>query len=76
MSRPSKKGERSGGVARQWNGCLGKTESSQVDVFAALVRERACALVDREWFVPEHWFADQERCREPACGNAGIPDQG
>jgi SRSO17 transposase len=65
----AKKGEHSVGVARQWNGRLGKTENSQVGVFAALVRDRACALVDGELFVPEHWFADPERCLA-----AGIPD--
>ena len=65
----AKKGEKSVGVARQWNGRLGKTENSQVGVFAALVRDRACALVDGELFVPEHWFDDPERCRE-----AGIPE--
>jgi SRSO17 transposase len=48
-----KKGEKSAGVARQWNGRLGKTENSQVGVFAAVVRDRACALVDGELFVPE-----------------------
>lgn len=65
----AKKGEKSVGVARQWNGRLGKTENSQVGVFAALVRDRACALVDGELFVPEHWFDDPKRCRE-----AGMPE--
>jgi len=65
----AKKGDKSVGVARQWNGRLGKTDNSQVGVFAALVRDRACTLVDGELFVPEHWFDDQERCRE-----AGIPE--
>jgi SRSO17 transposase len=32
----AKKGEKSVGVARQWNGQLGKVENSQVAVFAAL----------------------------------------
>ena len=48
----AKKGEKSVGVARQWNGRLGKTENSQVGVFAALVRDRACALVDGELSCP------------------------
>lgn len=65
----AKKGDKSVGVARQWNGRLGKTENSQVGVFASLVRDRACALVDGELFVPEHWFADPKRCRE-----AGMPE--
>ncbi len=33
----AKKGEMSAGVARQWNGRLGKTDNSQVGVFAAVV---------------------------------------
>lgn len=33
------------------------------------MRDRACALVDGELFVPEHWFDDPARCRE-----AGIPE--
>jgi SRSO17 transposase len=57
------------GVAPQWNGRLCKTENSQVGVFAALMRDRACALVDGELFVPEHWFDDPQRCQE-----AGIPE--
>jgi SRSO17 transposase len=65
----AKKGDKSVGVARQWNGRLGKTENSQVGVLAALVRDRACALVDGELFVPEHWLADPERGRE-----AGMPE--
>lgn len=65
----AKKGNKSVGVARQWNGRLGKTENSQVGVFAALVRDRACALVDGELFVSEHWFDDPVRCQE-----AGIPE--
>jgi len=65
----AKKGEKSVGVARQWNGRLGKTENSQVGVFAALVRDRACALVDGELFVPKHWFDDPQRCQE-----AGMPE--
>ncbi|MBY0576965.1 MAG: transposase [Gallionellaceae bacterium] len=34
----AKKGEHSAGVARQWNGRLGKTDNSQVGVFAAITR--------------------------------------
>ena len=65
-----KKGEKSAGVARQWNGRLGKTENSQVGVFAAVVRDRACALVDGELFVPERWFDDPARCLA-----AGMPEE-
>jgi SRSO17 transposase len=46
-------GERSAGVARQWNGHLGKTDNRQVDVFAAVVRNRVAALVESELYIPE-----------------------
>jgi len=65
----AKKGDMSAGVARQWNGRLGKTDNSQVGVFAAVVRDRIAALVEGELYIPEEWFADPARCRE-----AGIPE--
>jgi SRSO17 transposase len=64
----AKKGEMSAGVARQWNGRLGKTDNSQVGVIAAVVRDRIAALVEGELYVPEEWFADPARCQD-----AGIP---
>jgi len=64
----AKKGDMSAGVARQWNGRLGKTDNSQVGVFAAVVRDRIAAVVEGELYVPETWFAEPERCLE-----AGIP---
>ena len=66
----AKKGDKSAGVARQWNGRLGKTDNSQVGVFAAVTRDGVSALVDGELYVPEDWFADPGRCRE-----AGIPEE-
>ena len=65
----AKKGEKSAGVARQWNGRLGKTDNSQVGVFAAMVRDGVAALVDGELYIPEEWFDDPSRCLE-----AGIPE--
>lgn len=65
----AKKGDMSAGVARQWNGRLGKTDNSQVGVFAAMARDGVSALVDGELYIPEGWFADPARCRE-----AGIPE--
>jgi SRSO17 transposase len=50
-------------------GAWARPENSQVGVLAALVRDRACALVDGELFVPEHWLADPERGQE-----AGRPE--
>ena len=60
----AKKGDLSAGVGRQWNGRLGKTDNSQVGVFAAVVRDRVAALVDGELYVPEEWFADAARSRQ------------
>ena len=65
----AKKGDRSAGVARQWNGRLGKTDNSQVGVFAAVARDGVSALVEGELYVPQDWFADPARCRD-----AGIPE--
>lgn len=65
----AKKGDMSAGVARQWNGRLGKTDNSQVGVFAAVVRDGVAALVEGELYVPEEWFAEPKRCRD-----AGIPE--
>lgn len=65
----AKKGDMSAGVARQWNGRLGKTDNSQIGVFAAVVRDRVAALVEGELYVPDDWFADATRCQD-----AGIPD--
>jgi SRSO17 transposase len=65
----AKKGDMSAGVARQWNGRLGKTDNSQVGVFAAVARDGVAALVEGELYIPEAWFADPERC-----GEAGIPE--
>ena len=65
----AKKGEMSAGVARQWNGRLGKTDNSQVGVFAAVVRDRGAARVESELYIPEAWFADATRCQA-----AGIPE--
>lgn len=66
----AKKGECSAGVARQWNGRLGKVDNSQVGVFAALAHGETACLIDAELFLPEHWAKDTARCAE-----AGIPEE-
>ena len=65
----AKKGDKSAGVARQWNGRLGKTDNSQVGVFTAVTRDQVAAVVDGELYVPAEWFADPARCQD-----AGIPE--
>lgn len=65
----SKKGSKSVGVARQWNGRLGKIDNCQVGVFTALARRDRVTLIDTRLFLPEEWTNDQERCRR-----AGVPE--
>jgi SRSO17 transposase len=65
----AKKGEKSVGVARQWNGRLGKVDNCQVGVFAALSDGQRASLVDMRLFLPEGWTTDAKRCQE-----AKIPE--
>lgn len=66
----AKKGEKSVGVARQWNGRLGKVDNSQVAVFACLGQGPYATLIDTRLYLPKEWVLDPERCRE-----AGVPEQ-
>ncbi|WP_223760709.1 IS701 family transposase [Myxococcus sp. RHSTA-1-4] len=63
-----KKGEKSAGVARQYTGTTGQVENCQIGVFLAYVAERGHTLLDRELYVPEHWFTQPQRCREAGLG--------
>jgi SRSO17 transposase len=60
----AKKGNKSAGVARQWNGRLGKVDNCQVGVFAALSDGQRAALVDLRLFLPESWTSDPQRCAQ------------
>ena len=62
----AKKGERSAGVSRQWNGRLGKVDNCQVGVFAALCRGEMASLVDARLYLPQAWADDPERCERAA----------
>ena len=57
-----KKGKKSVGVARQWNGRLGKVENSQVGVFAAVVNGNEAISVGAELYLPKEWTDDKKRC--------------
>ena len=59
-----KKGDKSAGVARQWNGRLGKVDNAQVGVFAALCDGRGGTLIDGRLYLPESWCEDPQRCRQ------------
>jgi SRSO17 transposase len=64
----SKKGTKSVGVARQYNGRLGKVDNCQVAVFAALGRGERVALVGTRLYLPQQWCEDPARCQA-----AGVP---
>jgi len=66
----AKKGVKSAGVSRQWNGRLGKTDNCQVGVFAALSDGRRSSLVDMRLYLPKCWVSDPQRCE-----GAKIPEQ-
>ncbi len=65
----SKKGEKSVGVARQYNGRLGKQDNCQVGVFSTLNCGDHSALVGTRLFLPEQWIKSPERCI-----SAGVPE--
>lgn len=67
----AKKGRKSVGVARQWNGRLGKQENSQAGVFAMLCHGRFACPLDFRLFLPKEWTDDPVRCRA-----AHVPEQG
>jgi SRSO17 transposase len=64
----AKKGNFSVGVARQWNGRLGKEENSQVGVFAALGKADRVGIIDARLYLPQVWTDDPARCEA-----AGVP---
>ena len=59
----TKKGKKSVGVARQWNGRLGKVDNCQVGVYAALSRGCWSTLIDERLYLPREWVDDPARCR-------------
>lgn len=56
-----KKGTKSVGVARQYNGNLGKVDNCQVMVCAGLSLKKRYSLVDFELFLPQEWTSDKSR---------------
>ncbi len=63
-SAMAKKGKCSAGVARQYNGRLGKVDNCQVGVFAVLSRQNLATLIDARLYLPQCWIDDPERCRK------------
>jgi SRSO17 transposase len=66
----AKKGIESAGVARQWNGRLGKQDNCQFGVFGALAGGGRVCLIDGRLFLPKDWCDDPARCER-----AGIPNE-
>jgi SRSO17 transposase len=64
-----KKGNKSVGVARQWCGTRGKTDSCQVGVFASLGHGNRASLIDARLYLPREWTNSPNRCRK-----AGVPE--
>lgn len=65
-----KKGEASVGVARQYNGRLGKQDNCQVGVFAVLNCGAHSAMIDADLYLPEEWIKDPARCKK-----VGVPEE-
>lgn len=65
-----KKGTHSVGVARQWNGRLGKQDNCQVGVFGAIGQGDRVCLVDARLYLPQEWTDDAARCDEAAIPKA------
>lgn len=65
----TKKGVKSVGVHRQWNGRLGKVDNCQVAVLGALSARASSCPIDIRLYLPESWTDDPDRCV-----NAGVPE--
>ena len=66
----TKKGKLSAGVARQYNGRLGKVDNCQVGVFSSLTNGANATLIGARLFLPDEWVKDEKRCLV-----AGIPEE-
>jgi len=60
----AKKGKKSVGVSRQWNGRLGKVDNCQVGVFAALGCGDEVSLINERLYLTQEWVDDPRRCNE------------
>lgn len=65
-----KKGKHSVGVARQWLGCMGKTDNGQVGVYAALCHGSRASLINTRLYLSKEWIDDPDRCRDK-----GVPEE-
>ena len=63
-----KKGRNSVGVARQYCGCIGKTDNCQVGVMAGYVGPQGYGLIDYELYMPKQWFDEGHAALRKKCG--------
>lgn len=66
----TKKGVSSAGVARQYNGHVGKVDNCQVGVFSSLSNGANATLIGASLLLPSDWAKNKERCLK-----AGIPKE-
>lgn len=64
----AKKGTATAAVGRQYSGTMGRGENVIVAVYPTYASERGHALIDRDLYVQEDWFADPRRM-----ARAGFP---
>lgn len=62
-----KKGNDSIGVGRQYCGTAGKVDNCQVGVFAAYASPLGYGLIDKQLYIPQHWFSDDYQERRNKC---------
>ena len=64
----AKKGTATAAAGRQYSGTMGRVENVIVAVYTTYATEKGHALIDRELYVQEDWFADPDRMAK-----AGFP---
>jgi len=65
----AKKGTMTAAAGRQYSGTMGRVENVIVAVYTTYATERGHALIDRDLYVQEGWFAGPDRMAA-----AGFPD--
>ncbi len=71
-SADEKATEQSVGAGKQYNGRLGKIETSQVGTFLAYVNRNVWTWIDAELFLPEAWFSRKKAALRK---QLGVPQQ-
>src|SRR5260221_7786818 len=66
-SEVPKRGVHSAGVAAQWCGATGKTDTCQAGVFLGYASRTGDPLLERRLFLPEPWVDDAHDPRRRAC---------